>query len=111
MRHVQKALNRYHLENYLEQTSPYIQIDNADENEEKFPPVVKFTLQADAIQEVGENGLQPIEFLKYVKCYFESLDNEFPSKEGAFTILKIEEGINWQLARQVNWEKQNSIKK
>ena len=109
MRHVEKALNRYHLENYLEEQSPYIQIENAEEGT-KEPPIVKFTLQADSIQEVGENGLQPIELLKYVKCYFESLDKEFPSKETAFTILKLEEAINWQLARQLAWERENKSK-
>jgi hypothetical protein len=62
-------------------------------------PVVKFTIQSDPISEVGVNGCQALDVLKYTKCLFESLNEAFPCRENALTITKIEEAIHWQDAR------------
>jgi hypothetical protein len=76
----------------------FIQIENA-EDVKGVAPVVKFTIQSDPISEVGVNGVQALDMLKYVKCLFESLNEAFPCRENALSITKIEEAIHWQDAR------------
>jgi len=79
MRHVEKALLKYNDENYsIPQIPPsFIEIENA-EDVKGVAPIVKFTIQSDPISEVGINGVQALERLKYVKCLFESLNEVFP---------------------------------
>ena len=96
MRHVEKALLKYNEEN--EKWTQFIKIENA-EDVKGVAPVVKFTIQSDPISEVGVNGVQALDMLKYVKCLFESLNEAFPCRENALTITKIEEAIHWQDAR------------
>jgi hypothetical protein len=94
MRHVEKALLKYHEECYPEIPTTFIEIQNAED-----APVVSFTIQSDPISEVGVNGVQALDILKYSKCLFESLNEAFPCRENALTITKIEEAIHWQDAR------------
>jgi hypothetical protein len=96
MRHVEKALLKYNEEN--EKWTQFIKIENA-EDVKGVAPVVKFTIQSDPISEVGVNGVQALDMLKYVKCLFESLNEAFPCRENALSITKIEEAIHWQDAR------------
>jgi hypothetical protein len=96
MRHVEKALLKYNEEN--EKWTQFIQIENT-EDVKGVAPVVKFTIQSDPISEVGVNGVQALDMLKYVKCLFESLNEAFPCRENALSITKIEEAIHWQDAR------------
>jgi len=97
MRHVEKALLKYNEENN-EKWTQFIQIENAEDVKD-VAPVVKFTIQSDPISEVGVNGVQALDMLKYVKCLFESLNDAFPCKENVLSITKIEEAIHWQDAR------------
>lgn len=98
MRHVKKALLKYNDECYSEIPGTFIEIENA-EDVKGVAPIVKFTLQSDPISEVGVNGVQALDMLKYVKCLFESLNETFPCRENALSITKIEEAIHWQDAR------------
>lgn len=74
----------------------------AIENKEDVPgvaPVISFIVQSDPIKQVGVNGIQAVDMLRYVKCLFQSLNDAFPCHENALTITKIEEAIHWQEAR------------
>jgi hypothetical protein len=67
--------------------------------QEGVAPIVSFTIQSDPIGEVGINGVQALDMLKYVKCLFESLNEAFPCMENQISIEKIEEAIEWQNRR------------
>ena len=100
MRHVQKALLKLinSEPNNPAITTDFISIQNV-EDVKGVAPIVKFTIQSDPIGEVGLNGCQALDMLKYVKCLFESLNDAFPCRENSLTITKIEEAIHWQDAR------------
>lgn len=102
MRHVEKALLKYHEECYPEIPTTFIEIQNAED-----APIVSFTIQSDPISEVGVNGVQALDMLKYVKCLFQSLNEAFPCRENALTITKIEEAIHWQDARTKDRQRRN----
>lgn len=100
MRHVQKALVKLVASemNNPAISDEFISIENV-EDVKGVAPVVKFSIQSDPISEVGVNGCQALDILKYVKCLFESLNEAFPCRENSLTITKIEEAIHWQDAR------------
>jgi hypothetical protein len=98
MRHVEKALLKYQEQCYPEIPTVFIELENV-EDVKGVAPVVKFTIQSDPIGEVGVNGVQVLDILKYTKCLFESLNDAFPCRENALTITKLEEAIHWQEAR------------
>jgi hypothetical protein len=91
MRHVAKALQKFG-------STDFITIQNV-EDVKGVAPVVSFTIQSDPVKEVGVNGVQVTDMLEYVKCLFQSLNDNFPCRENALTITKIEEAIHWQDAR------------
>lgn len=95
MRHVQKALEKY---TAAEEATEYITIQNI-KDEKGVAPIVSFTVQSDPISEVGVNGVQALDLLKYCKYLFESLNEAFPCRENSLTLTKIEEAIHWQDAR------------
>src|SRR5574343_1102155 len=97
MRHVEKAL-RMLIDTNTNVSEQFIAIDNLQDIK-GVSPIVKFTIQSDPISEVGINGCQALDMLKYVKCLFESLNEAFPCRENSLTITKIEEAIHWQDAR------------
>jgi hypothetical protein len=97
MRHVEKALVKYNAEFYPIIT-PFIKLENV-EDVKGVAPIVSFTIQSDPIGEVGINGVQALDMLKYVKCLFESLNEAFPCVENENSIEKIEEAIEWQNIR------------
>ena len=101
MRHVEKAARNF-FEEYG--VNEFIEIENTDDIK-GVAPIVSFTIQSDPIGEVGVNGLQALDMLKYVKCLFESLNEAFPCRENAITITKIEEAIHWQDARTKDRER------
>lgn len=112
MRHVEKAVEKL-LQQYPESATGFIRIENV-EDIKGVAPIVSFTIQSDPISEVGVNGVQALDMLKYTKCLFESLNDVFHCRENALTITKIEEAIHWQEARtrdrQIrNVEGQNKI--
>ena len=102
MRHVEKAYNL--LEQEYDSTAQemgllnFIKLENTKDIK-GVAPIVSFEIQSDPIGEVGVNGVQATDMLKYVKCLFESLNEAFPCRENALTITKIEEAIHWQDAR------------
>lgn len=110
MRHVEKARNLLELEydRSAENMSllNFIKIENA-EDVKGVAPIVSFTIQSDPISEVGVNGVQALDMLKYVKCLFQSLNEAFPCRENALTITKIEEAIHWQDARTKDRQRRN----
>lgn len=95
MRHVSKALAKYQIK---EEVTSFIKIEN-EHDIKGIAPIVSFTIQSDPISEVGLNGVQALDMLKYVKYLFESLNDAFPCRENSLTITKIEEAIHWQDAR------------
>jgi hypothetical protein len=103
MRHVEKAALKF-TEEFGGST--FIEIENI-QDVKGVAPIVKFTIQSDPISEVGVNGVQALDMLKYTKCLFESLNDMFPCRENALTITKIEEAIHWQDARTKDRERRN----
>lgn len=106
MRHVEKALLKYNDECYPELPTTFIELQNS-EDVKGVAPIVSFTIQSDPISEVGINGVQALDMLKYVKCLFESLNEVFPCRENSLTITKIEEAIHWQNARTADRMRRN----
>lgn len=98
MRHVEKALLKYNDECYPEIPTTFIELQNV-EDVKGVAPIVSFKIQSDPISEVGVNGVQALDILKYTKYLFESLNEAFPCRENSLTITKIEEAIHWQDAR------------
>jgi hypothetical protein len=100
MRHVQKALVKLVASEIKNPaiSDEFIAIENV-EYVKGVAPIVKFTIQSDPIGEVGVNGCQALDMLKYVKCLFESLNDSFPCFENDKTISHIQEAIEWQNAR------------
>lgn len=96
-RHVVKAWESMYF-NDENKNKFFIEIENS-KNIKGVAPIVKFTIQSDPIGEVGVNGCQVVDMLEYVKCLFQSLNNEYPCRENSLTITKIEEAIHWQEAR------------
>jgi hypothetical protein len=103
LRHVEKALLKLSTSEPENPgiTPDFISIENA-KDVNWVAPIVKFTVQSDPISEVGVNGCQALDILKYVQFLFESLNESFPCRENALTITKIEEAIHWQDARIKN---------
>jgi hypothetical protein len=101
MRHVSKALAKYQVN---EEVTNFIHIQN-EEDVKGVAPIVSFTIQSDPINEVGVNGVQALDLLKYTKYLFESLNEAFPCRENSLTITKIEEAIHWQDARTKDRQK------
>jgi len=108
MRHVEKALLKFHeLQTPENVPFPFIAIDNM-EDEKGVAPIVKFTIQSDPISEVGVNGCQALDMLVYTKCLFESLNDAFPCSENVETLIHLARAMDYQdkrtadrLARQV----------
>ncbi len=95
MRHVQKALNEY-FEKYGE--TDFINLVNA-EDDPQVPPEVRFTIQSAPIGDVGVNGVQCEDIIKYSLCLLRSLNKAIPCRENALSITKLEEALHWQEAR------------
>lgn len=66
---------------------------------------VIFQIQSDPIGEVGVNGCQAVDMLKYVGHLFESLNEAFPCEENEKTIEHIIYAINQQKIRTADREK------
>lgn len=105
-RHVTKALNKYKAQEFPNWEEPFIELQNIEDIKGIAPKVI-FTIQSDPISEVGVNGVQALDILKYTKYLFESLNEAFPCRENSLTITKIEEAIHWQDARTKDRQKRN----
>lgn len=95
MRHVKKALIEYK-ENYGD--TSFISIEN-EEDVKGIAPKVSFEIQSDPVRDVGVNGVQCEDIIKYSLCLLKSLNKSFPCRENALSITKLEEALHWQEAR------------
>ncbi|WP_413491290.1 hypothetical protein [Brochothrix thermosphacta] len=57
---------------------------------------IKVKWQEGPIKEVGVNGVQVNDVLEVAKNRLVELNKEFPSRENAMSITKIDEAIIWQ---------------
>ena len=102
MRHVENAYNK--LEKKMDADGSimgilnFIKIENK-EDIKGVAPIVSFTIQSDPIGEVGINGCQALDMLKYVACLFESLNDAFPSIYNEGSLKYIEAAITEQNLR------------
>ena len=97
-RHVTKAWDRFLIESGGDGLHQYIELKNTQDIK-GVTPIVSFTIQSDPISEVGVNGLQAVDMIRYVKCLFQSLNEAIPCRENSLTITKLEEAILWQNER------------
>jgi hypothetical protein len=104
MRHVEIALNK--LKESGNDLTSFISIQNT-QDVKGVAPTVSFTIQSDPIKEVGVNGCQAIDMLKYTKFLFESLNDIFPCPENGLSIRAIDEAIFWQEVRTKNRTQRN----
>ncbi len=100
MRHVEKAYNKLvaTTQGEIPAILDFIKIENA-EDVKGVAPIVSFTIQSDPVSEVGINGCQALDMLKYVKCLFESLNEAFHSDYNVTTVAHIENAIQAQELR------------
>ena len=95
MRHAQKALNEY-FDNHGE--TSFISIENS-KDDPAIAPIVSFTIQSAPIGDVGVNGVQCTDIIKYSLYLLKSLNKTFPCRENSISITKLEEALHWQEAR------------
>jgi hypothetical protein len=80
----------------------------SDEKRHRFIEVnsqgVYFKLQAGPIQEVGVNGCQIDDMVKFVTDTIRTFNEKFPCRENALAITKLEEASLWLMARQLDRE-------
>lgn len=61
-----------------------------------------FTLQNGPIKEVGVNGCQVTDVIAVAKRIIEELNKNFPCRENAMTITKLDEALMWQSKRTID---------
>jgi len=88
MKHLKAAKNC--LSNINSDTDPYVIVNGNN---------ITFIVQDGVIKDVGINGIQPVELIRFLKYLYESLNNKFNSKENEDTIYHLECAINRQMAR------------
>ncbi|MCK5139395.1 MAG: hypothetical protein KAQ85_06100 [Thermodesulfovibrionia bacterium] len=60
---------------------------------------MSFTLQGGPIKENGKNGCQLTDMIAVAKHMIEQLNKQFPCRENAMTITKLDEALMWQQKR------------
>lgn len=65
---------------------------------------LSFTLQNGPVKEVGKNGCQVQTIVETAKVMLEGLNKQFPCRENALAITKLEEAVMWLEARTKNRE-------
>lgn len=58
-----------------------------------------FTLQNGPVKENGKNGCQVVDVIAVAKHIIERLNDNFPCRENAMTITKLDEALMWQSKR------------
>ncbi len=66
--------------------NPFIEIDGQK---------ITFTIQSDAVKEVGVNGCQLDELIKAAKGMVAYLNAKFPCRENSLVITKLDEALHW----------------
>ncbi|MGO2961234.1 MAG: hypothetical protein ACTIDE_01715 [Carnobacterium maltaromaticum] len=65
---------------------------------------IKVKWQDGPIKEFGENGAQVVDVIKEAKERLEGLNKDYPCRENAMTITKLDEAIMWQDKRTADRE-------
>ncbi len=60
---------------------------------------IAFKLQQGPVKEAGKNGCQVSEIIAVAKMIIEGLNKDFPCRENAMTITKLDEALMWQEKR------------
>ena len=81
-----------------------INIQNA-KNKKGVSPIVSFTIQSDPISEVGVNGVQALDLIRYSTFLIDALNDKFPCEENQKTLQCLVEAIYWQQERTLNRQK------
>ena len=66
---------------------------------------IAFKLQNGPIKEVGVNGCQVDTLIETAKIIIEKLNAEFPCRENAVAVTKLDEALLWLLKRTIDREK------
>lgn len=83
---------------------------NAFDEKRKFSPIyidhdvnmISFRVQNGPIKEVGVNGCQVDTIIEAAKMIVEGLNKNFPCRENAMVITKLDEALMWSDARKKN---------
>ena len=67
--------------------------------------MISFRLQNGPIKEVGVNGCQVDTIIEVAKLIIEGLDKNFPCRENAIAITKLDEALLWMMKRKSDREK------
>jgi hypothetical protein len=65
---------------------------------------ISFTLQKGPIKEVGKNGCQIDDMIAFSKLVLEQLNKQFPCRENAVAITKMDEALMWLEKRKKDRE-------
>lgn len=68
---------------------------------------LSFTLQNGPVKEVGVNGCQVDTIIEAAKLIVEGLNKQFPCRENAMIITKLDEALMWSLKRKLDRENRN----
>ena len=68
---------------------------------------LSFTIQNGPIKEVGVNGCQVDTIIEAAKIIVEGLNKNFPCRENAMVITKLDEALMWSLKRKIDREARN----
>lgn len=68
---------------------------------------LSFTIQNGPIKEVGVNGCQVDTIIEAAKLIIEGLNKNFPCRENAMVITKLDEALMWSQKRKLDREKRN----
>jgi hypothetical protein len=68
------------------------------------PERVTFQIQSGPIKEVGENGCQIDDVIRWAKEKLEGFNAAFSSRENAVAITKLDEALLWLLKRKMDRE-------
>ena len=66
---------------------------------------LSFTIQNGPIKEVGVNGCQVDTVIEAAKVILEGLNKQFPCRENAMVITKLDEALMWSMKRKLDREK------
>ena len=67
--------------------------------------MISFRLQNGPIKEVGVNGCQVDTVIEAAKMIIEGLNKNFPCRENAMVITKLDEALLWSMKRKLDREK------
>jgi hypothetical protein len=68
---------------------------------------LSFTIQNGPIKEAGINGCQVDTIIEAAKLIIEGLNKQFPCRENALVITKLDEALLWLMKRKIDREKRS----